>query len=199
MAAAHKSKNVKTDILLSALRDAPFDGWNDALLEKAAKKNKISAAETARLFPAGARDLAVYFSEWADDQALAKLTPAKLKNLKVREKIALGARTRLEIMAPHKAAAQTALTFMALPPRSLWLPKMVWRTADRLWLAAGDTATDYNHYTKRLLLSGVLTSTALYWLNDQSAGHEKTWAFLGNRIDNVLKLGQKISAFRKKA
>lgn len=199
MATAHKSKNTKTDILLAALRDAPFDGWNNALLENAARKCKVSAAETTRLFPAGARDLAVYFSEWADEQALAKLTPAKLKNLKVREKIALGARTRLEIMTPYKAAAQAALTFMALPPRSLRLPKMVWRTADRLWLAAGDTATDYNHYTKRLLLSGVLTSTAMYWLNDRSGGHEKTWSFLDDRIDNVLKLGQKISAFRKKA
>lgn len=199
MAAAHKSKNVKTDILLSALRDAPFDGWNDALLEKAARKHGISASDIDRQFPAGARDLAVYFSEWADDQTLAKLTPTKLKNLKVREKIALGARTRLEIMTPYKAAANAALAFMALPPRSLWLPKMVWRTADCLWLAAGDTATDYNHYTKRLLLSGVLTSTALYWLNDPSEEHEKTWVFLGNRIDNVLKLGQKLSNFRKKA
>ena len=75
-------------------------------------------------------------------------------------------------------------------PRHLALPKMVWRTADAIWREAGDTATDHNHYTKRLLLSGVITSTTLYWLNDDSPGQEKTWEFLDARIDGAMKLGR---------
>ena len=109
-------------------------------------------------------------------------------------------RTRLEILQPHKPAVSAALAFMALPPRNLHLPKMVWTTADRLWqAAAGDTATDFNHYTKRLLLAGVLTSTTLYWLNDKSHGQENTWAFLDRRIANVLKVGQKNFVLQKEA
>ncbi len=89
-----------------------------------------------------------------------------------------------------REAVRAALTFLALPPRNIHLPKCVWATADKIWRAAGDTATDYNHYTKRILLSGVLSATTLYWLNDDSAKKEKTWAFLDRRIDNVLKIGQ---------
>jgi ubiquinone biosynthesis protein COQ9 len=57
---------------------------------------------------------------------------------------------------------------------------------------AGDRATDYNYYTKRLLLAGVLSSTTLFWLNDRSKDHAATWAFLDRRIDEVLKVGGRL-------
>ena len=50
----------------------------------------------------------------------------------------------------------------------------------------GDTATDHNHYSKRLILSGVLGATRLVWFGDESDGNEKSWAFLDRRIENVM-------------
>ncbi len=67
---------------------------------------------------------------------------------------------------------------------------MVWQTADVIWNWAGDEAEDYNHYTKRILLSGVITATTVRWLNDKSENHHETHEFLDRRINNVLKLGQ---------
>lgn len=198
MARKPKPDETKTALLQAALRDVAFDGWSDALLEKAATRAKVPKDTAEDAFPGGILDLLRYFSEWADDETLKRLRPSTLKLLKVREKIALGVRTRLEVLAPHKHALSSSLAFLALPPRNILLPKMVWATADKLWRAAGDTATDYNYYTKRLLLSGVITSTTLYWLNDQSEGNKNTWAFLDRRIANVLKVGQKIAAFKAK-
>jgi ubiquinone biosynthesis protein COQ9 len=198
MAKRPETDKLKARILEAALPDVVFDGWSDDLLQKAAARLKIQPDDAEEAFPQRAVSLVRYFSEWADDEAAAQLGARRLKDLKIREKIALGVRTRLEILEPHKQAVSASLAFLALPPRNILLPKLVWATADRLWRLAGDTATDYNHYTKRLLLSGVLTSTTLYWLNDKSEGHEGTWAFLDRRIENVLKIGQKISSFRKK-
>jgi len=189
----------KTALLLAALPDVPFDGWSDALIARAAKKSDMTETAARKLFPKGAKDLVLFFSEWADAEMMKKLTPSKIEKLRVSEKVTLGVRARLEALTKHKEAARAALSYMALPPRSFFLPKLVWDTADKIWLAAGDTATDYNRYTKRLLLAGVLTSTAAYWLNDTSPAHEKTWIFLDRRIENVLSLGRKISSFRKKA
>ena len=190
--------SLKSRILEAALPDVAFDGWSDDLLARAAQRLKADEDDVHAAFPAGAIGLVRYFSEWADEEMLKKLTPRLLSTLKVREKITLGVRTRLENLTPHRTACSSALAFLALPPRNIYLPKMVWRTADVIWRAAGDTATDYNHYTKRLLLSGVLTSTTLYWLNDKSDGCENTWKFLDRRIEEVLKVGQKISSFKKK-
>ncbi len=55
-----------------------------------------------------------------------------------------------------------------------WPSTAGWRSADLMWRLAGDTATDYNHYTKRLILSGVYGSTLLVWLDDQSEGWMET-------------------------
>lgn len=193
----HEDK-LKHRLLEAALPDVAFDGWSDELLDKAARRLKVSEDDAREAFPQGALSLVRYFSEWADEKMLQQLTPAKLRDLKIREKIALGVRMRLEILTPLRPAVSSALACLALPPRNIYLPKMVWRTVDAIWRAAGDTATDYNHYTKRLLLSGVLTSTTLYWLNDKSDGCENSWKFLDRRIGEVLKVGQKISSFRKK-
>jgi ubiquinone biosynthesis protein COQ9 len=56
-----------------------------------------------------------------------------------------------------------------------------------MWRLAGDTATDYNHYTKRLTLSGVYTTTLLAWLDDDSEGFAETGAFLDRRLADVMK------------
>lgn len=192
------SQPFKTKFLLAALPDVPFDGWTRELMERTTEKLKIAQDKVDMEFPRGIRDLVAYFSVWATDETLKKLKKTDLAALRVRDRIALGVRTRLEILGPHKQAVSAALSFMALPTHSFSLPKLVWHTADKLWWAAGDTATDYNHYTKRILLSGVLSSTTLYWLNDTSKGHAQTWAFLDRRIDNVLKIGMKIAQFKKK-
>ena len=66
--------------------------------------------------------------------------------------------------------------------------KTGWRTADVMWRIAGDTSTDYNHYTKRLMLGGVYASTLLVWLDDQTPGCAETASFLDRRIDDVMKI-----------
>lgn len=185
-------------VLLAALPDVPFDGWGDSLLDRAAAKTDLSRGEIGRLFPAGATDLAAHLSGWADRKMEEKLLTLSLADLRVRDRIALGVRTRLEILAPYKAAVQAALGASVDPRRARMLPRRLWQSADRMWWLAGDTATDYNHYTKRLLLSGVIASTTLYWLSDTSHGHTDSWQFLDRRIDEVLKLGRGIGALRER-
>jgi ubiquinone biosynthesis protein COQ9 len=70
---------------------------------------------------------------------------------------------------------------------------VTWKTADVIWNWAGDTSDDYNRYTKRGLLSGVIGTTMAYWMRDESDNHEKTKAFLNDRIENVIFVGQNLS------
>ncbi|HYD18954.1 MAG TPA: COQ9 family protein [Patescibacteria group bacterium] len=200
---ARKSHKTKDDsrrrLFEAALPDVAFDGWTDAVLAQAATRARLDADDVSTAFPRGATDLAQYFSLWADTRMLEKLPkPEKLASLRIRDRVALCVRTRLELLAPHRQALSSALAYLAVPPRNLALPKMVWATADAIWRICGDTSADYNHYTKRLLLSGVLSSTTLYWLNDKSAGSEKTWEFLARRIDDVMKVGGAIGKIKAK-
>lgn len=192
-------ESLKDKILAAALPNVTFDGWNRLLLDNAAQNIGIDADTLHALFPKGTASLIAHFSDWADRKMLERLPPKKISKLKIREKITLGVRTRLEVLIPHKDALRQALGYYAAPWRKPLAAKSLWRTADCLWHAAGDTATDYNHYTKRTLLSGVLASTTLCFLSDASKGHNDTWDFLDRRIEQVLKIGAFIGKFKKAA
>jgi ubiquinone biosynthesis protein COQ9 len=87
----------------------------------------------------------------------------------------------------HKEAVRRAATLFALPIHAPDGAKLVWGTADAIWNALGDTSRDYNWYTKRAILSGVYSSTTLFWLGDQSEAGDATWKFLDRRIEDVMR------------
>jgi ubiquinone biosynthesis protein COQ9 len=107
--------------------------------------------------------------------------------MKVRDRIRSMILYRLEVTTPAREAVRKALAILAMPQNLGLGLRTGWRSADVMWRLAGDTATDYNHYTKRLTLSGVYTTTLLAWLDDESEGFADTAAFLDRRLGDVLK------------
>lgn len=176
-------------LLEATLNHVPFDGWSITALQRAAGDLGLDAATAVNAFPGGPAELIAFHSAEADRRMLEELQPMDLPAMRVRDRIAAVVRLRLEQNAAHREAIRRALAFLALPQNGPLALKCLYRTVDAMWYAAGDTSTDYNFYTKRLLLSGVYSSTLLFWLNDESEGSAETWAFLARRIDEVLKIG----------
>jgi ubiquinone biosynthesis protein COQ9 len=176
----------KDSILAVLLPNVVFDGWSEAALAAAAREAGIAEAELGTLFPRGPRDAVVWFSHWADRQTLEALAGRDLGALKLRERVALAVRTRLELLAPHREAVRRGLALLSLPPNLPLGARLLYDTVDALWYAAGDVATDFSFYTKRGLLAAVYAATTLYWLDDRSADGAETEAFLGRRIGEVM-------------
>lgn len=182
-------EDLRRRLLEAALTHAAFDGWSPLLLRRAAADIDVSQAEAENTFPRGARDLLEYFSNETDRAMLDALEQADLESLKVRERVSLAVQTRLDLMLPHREAVRRGLSFLALPQNAALGTQLLWRTADAIWWAAGDSATDHNYYSKRTLLVGVYSSTLLVWLDDQSEEQSDSKAFLERRIDGALKIG----------
>lgn len=177
------------DALIEAtLPHIAFDGWSLAALRRGAEDIGLPPEAVERAFPGGAADAVAHFIAKADRDMLDALDKMDLPSMKVRERIATAIRVRLEQAAGHKEAVRRALSFLALPQHAGLALKSLYRTVDAIWYAAGDTATDFNFYTKRALLAGIYSATLLYWLEDKSEGHEATWAFLDRRIANVMSI-----------
>jgi ubiquinone biosynthesis protein COQ9 len=128
----------------------------------------------------------VYIQE-VDRALQAYFTPQRLEKLKIREKIRALVWRRLEVMGPAREAVRRALAILAMPQNLPLALRISWRTADLMWRIAGDTSTDFNHYTKRVTLGAVYGSTLLVWLDDQSEDLAETAAFLDRRIDEVMR------------
>jgi ubiquinone biosynthesis protein COQ9 len=176
----------KDALVLALLPNVPFDGWTQSGMRSAATRADIDIAELPLLFPAGTRDVAAWFSHWADRQTLAALERQRLAAMKIRERIATGVMARLEILLPHREAVRRSFSLFATPPNLPRGAKLLYDTVDTIWFAAGDRSTDFNFYTKRGLLAGVYAATSLYWLDDRSEGMEATKAFLDRRLAEVL-------------
>jgi ubiquinone biosynthesis protein COQ9 len=181
---------------LQALRDrlalavgenAVFDGWTVTAVESAAA---AAGADPAQARLAFGRDPAAMVEAYAGavDAALAeRFPPERLAAMKIRERITELLWERLEIMAPAREAVRSGLAILAMPHNALAGARLGWRSAVRMWRLAGDTATDFNHYTKRLTLGAVYSATLLAWLDDQSEGAAETRAFLERRIADVMR------------
>jgi ubiquinone biosynthesis protein COQ9 len=166
---------------------AAFDGWSEAAVREAAKAEGIDPDAAVYAFAGGPMAM---IEAWTAgiDAAMAQALPAgRLAALKIRERIRSLVLFRIEAAAAHKESLRRALAIMAMPqntPRALALG---WRSADVMWRLAGDTATDYNHYTKRLTLGALYAATLAVFVDDDSEDFAETRAFLERRIEGVMK------------
>lgn len=167
---------------------AAFDGWTPEALARAAEEGGVDLDVARLAFPGGAADMVDAWFRAVDHQMAARLPAETLLAMKVRERITELVWARIEIVAPDREALRRALAILALPVNAARAAKMGWRAADLMWRLAGDRAVDYNHYTKRILLSGVYGSTILAFLSDETADLSDTRAFLERRIDNVMQI-----------
>lgn len=184
--------DVKAQLLEAIKPHVPFDGWSDAALRAAMEDIGISRGLAQAACPRGAVDLALAFHQEGDQAMLLRLAETDLGGMRYRDRVAAAIRFRLEAVE-DKELVRRGVTLFALPQYALDGAQAVWGTCDRIWTALGDTSDDINWYTKRATLSGVYSSTLLYWLGDDSIGHARTWEFLDRRIDNVMQI-EKVKA-----
>jgi ubiquinone biosynthesis protein COQ9 len=175
-------------ILEATLAHVAFDGWTRAALAAGVKDAGFPREMAQRAFPGGTPELVEHFADWADRRMQATLATKDLASMKVRERVAAAVQARLDALSPHREAVRRLLAYLALPGHAGLATRLAWRAADAMWYAAGDTATDFNYYTKRALLVPVYTTTMLYWLADDSDGFAETWGYLDRRIADVMRL-----------
>lgn len=187
-------EKTQEEILDAAVRHAPFDGWSLQAWTRGAVDTGVPAADARRLYPGGAGAMIGCHSRLADQRMLAALEKRDLESLRVRERIALAVQVRLEQATGDREAIRRGLSLLALPVNAPLASRLLYRTVDAMWLAAGDNATDYNYYTKRALLAGVYSLVVLYWLNDRSEGCADTWSFLDRRLADAMKAPKLMAA-----
>lgn len=175
---------------------AVFDGWSEEALAMAAQQAGVDI-DVARLAykdgpgKSGSDVSAMAMIEaWIatiDREMADAFPPERMAAMKVRERIRSLVQFRLDAVAGQEEALRRATAIMAMPQNVAASLKTAWHSADVMWRLAGDTATDYNHYTKRTILAGLYGATLAVFLADESEGKADTRAFLDRRIDGVMK------------
>lgn len=187
METAPSPDSARLAVLSAALPHVPFDGWSETTLRAAIADSGIPEGLARALFPRGGIDLAVAFHRDGDTRMREALAMTDLSQMRFRDRIAHAVRVRLDLVEDRELVRR-GTTLFALPQHAPEGAKLVWGTADAIWTALGDTTRDLNWYSKRATLSAVYGSTVLYWLGDDSPGHQDTWDFLDRRISDVMQI-----------
>ena len=174
--------------LAPAIADAAaFDGWSKLAVANAAAAAGIDPASALYAFSGGAMAMIEAWVHSVEAAMAAALPADKLAAMKIRERIRSLVQFRLDAIAHQKEALRRALAIMASPQNAVRSLGLGWHSADAMWRLAGDVATDYNHYTKRLTLGSIYAATLAVYVDDTSPDHAETRAFLERRIEGIMK------------
>lgn len=179
---AIKTESEVLNHALDQLAEDPGLAWGSDMLDRALRVCGLSSADGLLLFPNGAQDLAALLSRDLDAKMHAALSELPL-DLKIRQKIHQALMIRLELLNELGRAAHAVSAFLALPWNVALAGRLVWETADHIWRFAGDTATDENHYSKRMIVSGIFSAAVILRLSSGKAAAE---SFVAARIENVM-------------
>ncbi len=171
-------------------------GWTEPALKAAAGQAGLSEGEALLACPNGVADLMDSFAAQADAAMLERLSEIDLPAMRVRDRVKAAVLARLEVQAPHKDACRAMHRALTRPTRAPLAAKLVWRTADAIWRELGDTSTDENFYSKRVLLAGVLGASYARWFSDDSPEMEATEAFVEARIENIMGIEKAKARFK---
>ncbi|MFV9875317.1 MAG: COQ9 family protein [Rickettsiales endosymbiont of Dermacentor nuttalli] len=180
----------KKTFLLEILKHAPLEGWNNHSINLSTQNLNWNIAYITLLFPNGICDIIEYFTTYIDTHMIEALKKIDLSSMKISARIYIIVQTRLNESLPYRPAIAKMISYCTLPQNALHSINTLWRTADNIWVICKDQSADFNYYTKRLILSGVYSSTLLYWINDYSDNQIETMHFLQRRINDALKISK---------
>ncbi len=175
--------------------NAAFDGWTNEALALAADSAGVDQDVARLAFTGGAVAMIDAWFAYVDNAMTIAVPDVALQRMKIRARITALVEARLAAVADNREALRRALAVLAMPQNIARATRLGWRTVDLIWRQAGDTATDYNHYTKRTILGGVYAATITVFINDESEDWADTRAFLGRRIEGIMRFEKAKAGF----
>ena len=170
-----------------AAATAPFVadlGLNRMSVRAGARATGFNEAELDLIAPNGAADVAAVLWRNHDESALGAAAEAAAAGMKIRDRISYLLNAWLDAAAADEALAHRLIGCLMLPSHLGLYRRLLWATADRIWRLAGDKALDENHYSKRLIVCGIL-GTAL--MTRLTRGREAQIEQIARNIDGVMK------------
>jgi ubiquinone biosynthesis protein COQ9 len=131
--------------------------------------------------------LAYQFDRWLDWKMLSILNQQDAK-LNVRAKIAAALSVRIAQVLSKQVLLKTDAFFL-LPQHIFLGKKSAYKTCDLIWNHAGDNSTDFNYYSKRMLLLAVYNAAKCYYYASPEGAASDLQNFITNSLDRIVSLG----------
>ena len=157
------SDPVREQVLMEALAEIPQSGFSESTLAAAAARAGVAKRELQDAFPKGAASLVEAFSDWAD-RRMTEIMATGEPEQRLRDRVASAVRNRIEVLAPHKETARRAAGFLVAPQHAALAARLMMRSVDAMWRAAGDTSSVAVPPAGTVVLRGRTTTSDRAWV-----------------------------------
>ena len=182
----------RNKILLRLLKNiTEYEDFDDALLSTLSqlKINQDKFYDIKQdLLPKGLSSLMKELNLIINQIIDKEQKPSRFKNYKINEKIKYFVIRRLMVFQ-NLVDKRKFFKKILKPNLIVSSNKTLFKIADEIWFLAGDKSTDYNYYTKRIILMNIYAITFSFFVFDNSKDLERTKKFLDKEISAVLKFG----------
>ena len=190
----------RNKILLSLLKNiTEYEDLDDALLSTLSqlKINQDKFYDIKQdLLPKGLSSLMKELNLIINQTIDKEQKPSRFKNYKINEKIKYFVIRRLMVFQ-NLVDKRKFFKKILKPNLIVSSNKTLFKIADEIWFLAGDKSTDYNYYTKRVILMNIYAITFSFFVFDNSKDLERTKKFLDKEISAVLKFGNLKNKLKK--
>ncbi len=168
------------------------NGLTKNCLENISKKYGLNTDETDLLFPQGNIDLIKFALEQLNNDLEVYCRQIDLIRLPIHKRIRKVLLSKISLMNKDKSFYRSIFLNLLIPKKNFSLSSQLYNSVDQLWFIAGDSSTDFNFYTKRLILSGIYSRVMLFFFNNNNQEE------LENILDESLKRVSKIPEIKSK-
>ena len=168
------------------------NGLTKNCLENISKKYGLNTDETDLLFPQGNIDLIKFALEQLNNDLEVYCRQIDLIRLPIHKRIREILLSKISLMNKDKLFYRSIFLNLLIPKKNFSLTSQLYNSVDQLWFIAGDSSTDFNFYTKRLILSGIYSRVMLFFFNNNNQEE------LENILDESLKRVSKIPEIKSK-
>ena len=168
------------------------NGLTKNCLENISKKYGLNTDETDLLFPQGNIDLIKFALEQLNNDLEVYCRQIDLIRLPIHKRIREVLLSKISLMNKDKLFYRSIFLNLLIPKKNFSLSSQLYNSVDQLWFIAGDSSTDFNFYTKRLILSGIYSRVMLFFFNNNNQEE------LENILDESLKRVSKIPEIKSK-
>ncbi len=189
----NKTENKKKeDILKKTKKIVSIEGWSSEIFSKLQKQN-IEKNDLFYFFPDGYKDLLEYALQNINEKLEYKLKKINLINFPTHKRIKKILLLRFDILNEDKEFYKKTFNHLLLPTNNKISKKCLYNSVSTMWYLAGDNSTDFNFYTKRLILSGVYTNALFVFFSKEMKHVEENIDKNLKRISKIPRIKERIS------
>lgn len=180
----NSNNKIKSIILQKLKKIVSVEGWSEKVL-KQLLQNGVEKSDLVTYFQYDYKELLKYSLEELNNSLEKEINKINIINYSLNKRIKKILMLRFNILNNDKEFYKKTFYHLLIPSNNKIMKSSLYKSVDTMWYLAGDNSTDFNFYTKRLILAVIYVNALFVLFN-------KNFDEVESNIDRNLKKISKI-------